>query len=104
MLNIENKRDRKLSNWNIHHDSEGFYFEGFYLTGIVESGVNERPHLFADIPGEKIRLTSTSHLASVQGKIVVTRSGSKYELLEPSSDFVSKYPDYDKENPLCHLL
>ena len=64
------KRIRKLTNWKVCHDPGGMV----YLSGETVEEAD------GAVIGRK-RFTTTSHIASIQGRIATTLSGSQYTLL-----------------------
>ena len=66
-------RTRKLERWTLRRDSDGTP----YLTGITVEDAGQPITTF-------MRVTSTSHIVSVNGRVATTTSGSQYTLLSPA--------------------
>lgn len=70
------KRIRTIRNWKVF-EKEGKK----YLAGIIVMSDNERP--LAE--GANCRITTTSAIISIEGKVIKTESGSTYFLQGPES-------------------
>lgn len=76
-------RIRTVTNWSIEYS----LFDkdvNFRINGIVTAGINEVPLS----PGANARITRTSPIVKIQEKTLITESGSKYYLLNPSDEYL----------------